>query len=459
MGGMRMTVRAVLAGCLLTTLVAACARDEAPKETAASTPTSSAGCDGVDLRATDIGITADTITVEVIADVGNPLAPGLFQGNLDALQGFAEYVNADGGIACRQLVVKTWDSHLDANEAKNGQIDACQHAFALVSSNALFNPDTTVMAECKDARGLATGLPDLPGTANDPAQLCNRTTFMAAPVVQTCPIVEGRPRTFRMSVGSARYFSKRAPGAHGIYLIPGDLPTTVQSATYIIRSQELGGLRFDATPKVSGRTEQSGYTPIIQTMRSVGADFVVNGSNDASMIKLRREAKAQGYDGVKRWACIPSCYSRAFREAGPDVDGTYVTLGHLPFEEADLNEDLGAFLEHVGVEKVDGFGALAWQAADLFRQAVDDVVEAEGPNGLTRASLLDALAHVRSFDANGWAARKTDLHGGSPCFVIIQIEGGEFHRVHPKKRGTMDCDPKNIVSFELDPAAEAAKLP
>ncbi|MCU1484896.1 MAG: hypothetical protein JWN67_1642 [Actinomycetia bacterium] len=455
-----MNVRVVAASCVLATALAGCARSASPSDVAgASTSTTTAACDGTQLRATEVGVTADTITVEVMADVGNPLAPGLFQGNIDALRGFATYVNAHGGIACRQLVVKEWDSHLDPSEAKNGQIDACQNAFALVGSNALFNPDVSTMAECEDQAGAATGLPDLPGTANDPEQLCNSTTFLAASVVQRCPVATSGPQHFTANAGSARFYVREFPELrHSMYMIPGDLPTTIQSATYIIKTQELGGVHYEATPKVSGRTEQAGYTPIIQTMRSLHIDAVTDGSNDTAMIRMRREAKAQGYDGVKVWTCIPSCYSKNFLASAADVDGTYVTLGHLPFEEKDTNEDLAAFVDSVG-DEVNGFGALAWQSADLFKQAVDDVVADKGPNGLTRANLLAALGRVKDFDANGWAARKATLRSSSPCFVIIQLRDGAFHRVHPTKRGTMDCDPKNLVEFDLDPVAEAAKIP
>lgn len=451
-------IRWVAACCLLAALATACGRSESPKEQATPTTASQAsGCAGEALKATDVGVTADTVTIETMADVGSPLAPGLFQGNLDALRGFAAYVNATGGIACRKLVVKTWDSKLDPTEGKNGQIDACNNALALVGSNALFNPDPSVMAECKDATGVATGLPDLPGTANDPMELCNPTTFMAAPVVQECPIEPG-VRPFHLTTGSARWYAEHFPGSHGVYMIPGDLPTTVQSATYIIRSQELGGLKFDVTPKVSGRTEQSGYTPIIQKMKATNANFVMNGLNDAAMVKLRKEAKAQGYDGVKAWTCIASCYTRSFRQAGADVEGTYVALGHLPFEETDTNKDLAAFVKYVGADKIDGFGALAWHSATLFKQVVDQVVKDKGPNGVTRAAILDGLASFKNFDGNGWAAKKADLHGGSTCFVIVQLKGGEFHRVYPEKRGTLDCNPKNAVTFDLDPVAESAKF-
>jgi hypothetical protein len=459
-----MKIRWLAASAVVAAALAGCSRSDSSTsadKAASSTPTSAeaGGCEGVTLQATDIGVTADTLTVEVMADVGSPLAPGLFQGIIDALRGFATYVNSKGGIACRKLVVKEWDSHLDPTEAKNGQIDACQNAFAMVGSNALFNPDVSAMVGCKDAAGVATGLPDLPGTANDPEQLCSSTTFMASSVVQRCPIAKSGPQHFTANAGPARWYVKHFPGlGHSMYMIPGDLPTTIQSATYIIRTQELGGVHYDATPKVSGRTEQAGYTPIIQTMRSLHIDSVTNGLTDTAMIRLRREAKAQGYDGVKLWTCIPSCYSKAFLESAADVDGTYVTLGNLPFEEKDMNENLAAFVDTLG-DKVNGFGGAAWQSANLFKQAVDDVVAAKGPNGLTRASFMEAVAKVKDFDSDGWGARKPTLRSSSPCFVIVQLRDGAFHRVYPEKKGTMDCNPGNLVEFDLDPAAEAAKIP
>ncbi|HWW43523.1 MAG TPA: hypothetical protein VN180_00460, partial [Acidimicrobiia bacterium] len=116
----------MLAGLVAVCVVAgACSRSSSNKPTVTAAPatTAAAGattsstapnpCAGQTLQATDIGITPTDITVETMADVGSALAPGLFQGNLDAMNAFAAYVNANGGIACRQLKVKTWDSKLD----------------------------------------------------------------------------------------------------------------------------------------------------------------------------------------------------------------------------------------------------------------------------------------------------------------------------------------------------------
>jgi hypothetical protein len=443
--------------CVLGLVAASCGRSDDKT----STPTTAAGgseeCSKEPLEATDIGITADSITIEVMADVGSPLAPGLFQGNLDAVKGFAKYINANGGVACRDVIVKTWDSKLNADESKNGQIDACKTAFALVGSNALFNPDASPMHDCADKTGAATGLPDIAALANDIAQQCNSTTYLIQGMSETCPIATGKPRPLKVFVGAYKYSLDHNPGLHGLYLVPGDLPGTVQSATAAIKGIADTGIKWDATPKVSGRDEQAAYTPRIQLMKTADSNFVANGSNDRAMINARKEAKAQGYDGVKVWNCGLSCYTRAFGQAGSDVEGTYVWMQFLPFEEKDTNEDLAAYVDSVGESKVDAFGAQAWHAAALFKAAVDKVVDADGVNGLTRAKLLQVLSTIHDFDANGWMGEK-DPRGMSDCFVMTQVKGGKFVRVYPEKRGTFDCKPENVATVTLDPAVEAQKL-
>ena len=442
---------------------AACGRsDDAPHASAPTTASDDAGragCDAEAPKATEIGVTADAITIEVSADVGSPLAPGLFQGNHDALEAFADYVNDNGGIACRKLVVKLWDSKLSADEAKNGQIDACGSAFAMVGGNSLFASDVTTLVNCKDKAGAETGIPDLPALSAAIEQ-CNSTTFSIQAVTEQCPVKQGQVRPIKQIVGPTRWYQKEfGDDLHGVFLVPGDLPTTVQGAMPNIAAQEQAGVTFDAVLKVSGRDEQVAYTPRIQAIKANDANYVYDGSNDRVMINLRKEAKAQGVNGVKLWACSLACYTRSMLSAGgADVEDTYLWLQFLPFEEADTNAALKAYVDGVGAAKADSFGAQAWQAAMLFKDAVDDLVDRAGVNGITRKSLLDVLAAKDDFDADGWIGTPKDLRGVSPCIVIMKVEDGKFVRVHPTKKGTLDCDEKNLVTVDLDPAAEAAKV-
>jgi hypothetical protein len=419
-------------------LASACGRgddDDAAASTSAPSGTTSTAvpvvddpCEGATLEATDVGISADTITIEVLADVGSPLAPGMFQGNVDAIQGFADWVNDNGGIACRELVLRTWDTKLNPEESKNGQLDACASAFAMVGSNALFNPDVTATTDCPDKSGAATGLPDIAALAADANQQCAPTTYVIQPVVQ-CPLATG-VRTFEVQVGMFTYLAEQLGGLHGGYVSSGDLPVVLQGGQMQTAGIAAAGVQIDEFVRISAADEQVAYAPRVLRLKEAGANWVHNGAIDRAGVTLRREAAVQGLDSVQAWTCALACYTKQFIEAGDVVEGTYLYLDWLPFEERDTNEALDAFITELG-DKADSFGANSWQAGMAFKEAVDRVVAKDGVNGLTRAALLAELEDFGDFDAGGWLGTKT-LRGISPCYVLLQVQGGEYVRVHPK---------------------------
>jgi ABC-type branched-subunit amino acid transport system substrate-binding protein len=163
---------------------------------------------------------------------------------------------------------------------------------------------------------------------------------------------------------------------------------------------------------------------------------------------------------VKVWACSLSCYTQDFLpQGGSDVEGTYLWLQFLPFEEASTNAADQAYVSSLG-SKVTSWGAQAWQAAMAFQQAVNAVVATSGPNGLTRAALLGALKGITNFTANGWIGPKSLQGPGvfSDCYMLMQVQNGKFVRVYPTKPGTLDCNPGNLDQVQLDPVAAAAKI-
>ena len=146
------------------------------------------------------------------------------------------------------------------------------------------------------------------------------------------------------------------------------------------------------------------------------------------------------------------CYNRQFVEqGGADVDNQYVSLTFLPFEEASSNKMVSNFLKFTGKDKADGFGAQAWLAGILLRDAVNAVVKQSGVNGVTRKAVIDALNQIHDFTAEGMQA-KTDIaaRNTSQCFMLTQLKGGKFQRVFPTKAGTFDCNKKNLVTVKYD---------
>ena len=64
-----------------------------------NTPTTTDKCKSTTLTSSEIGVSPTTITVTVVADTGSPLRPGLFQGSVDAVKAWGDYINANGGLA------------------------------------------------------------------------------------------------------------------------------------------------------------------------------------------------------------------------------------------------------------------------------------------------------------------------------------------------------------------------
>ena len=42
--------------------------------------------------------------------------------------------------------------------------------------------------------------------------------------------------------------------------------------------------------------------------------------------------------------------------------------------------------------------------------------------------------------------------------VVTQVEDGEFVRVQPSEKGTLDCNPDYLTTVTVDPAVEAQKI-
>ena len=133
-------------------------------------------------EATEIGVTAKEIRIAVLADVDTPVAPGLFKGSADAVEGFAKYINKLGGLADRKVVVDFIDTKLSADEARNAIIKACSEDFAMVGTAALFInnvDDQTALCRQGGRRDGSAGHP-VPGDRGAAAVLADHVPGVAA---------------------------------------------------------------------------------------------------------------------------------------------------------------------------------------------------------------------------------------------------------------------------------------
>src|SRR5579864_6780276 len=77
--------------------------------------TAGGGGGGGTLPGNDVGITATQIHIAMISDVNTSFQPGLFQKNVNNVEAWAKGINANGGLAGRQIVVDFCDSKSDPN--------------------------------------------------------------------------------------------------------------------------------------------------------------------------------------------------------------------------------------------------------------------------------------------------------------------------------------------------------
>jgi Periplasmic binding protein len=407
-------------------------------------------------EATEIGITDSEIRIAVVADVENPIAPGSFLGSVNGVRGWAKYVNANGGLAGREVVIDFLDSKLNADEGRNAVIKACAEDFALVGTSAIFLNNVDDIEACVDQAGAATGIPDIAVVATEVVQQCSPTTYAVNPPQIICNTQDQHPQTYQANVGRAFYYEKEyGKDLHGAYIFSQDLKAAENSnRASMTQMQEAGsGIKQDFEALISVMAPQSAYTPIVQQLKDNTSNYAQSGSVFGTTVALRKEAKLQGLNVPDFiWDCTLQCYDRKMlSQGGADVEGQYVSTLFLPFEEASSNKMLANFLKYTGKDKADGFGVQAFASGLLVQQAIEQIVDKSGVNGVTRKALFDELATIHDFDAGGMIGT-TDIGNRitTDCYVLTQVQDGKFVRVTPSKKGTFDCKKRNRLEIELD---------
>lgn len=387
-----------------------------------------------DLKATDTGVTATELRVAVIADVNTPARPGLFQPAVDGVRAWASHVNANGGLAGRKVVVKFYDSQLNADQWRNSVRQACKNDFAMVGTTAVTDSNVTEMVDC--------GIPDL-------AQFTLSDSHVTAPNTFSLLIRQSG----REVLGPEKWYLDRFKSegcCHGVWLNPADTPTALSAAESFARGQLQIGFTEARSFTVSAL--ETDFTPFALAIKNSEATYVRVGSDYNQTIALRRAAKVQGVDSVKVWDCSLQCYNPEFiRTGGADVEGQYVYNFFEPFEEAGqypgLQRYVDAMKKYAPRSPINGLSQQAWISGLMFGEAVEKVVKAKGPNGLTRANLLTALRGIRDFTADGMTG-PVDIGNKATisCFMVMQVRKGKFVRVYPDKG--LNCNPANVVTVK-----------
>ena len=399
--------------------------------TVAGTPTSSGGELGVlappappggNGGKTDVGVTADTITVGNVSDLGGPV-PGLFQGGPYGTQAYFDYINSLGGVYGRKLKLNVADDQLQCNQNEAAYQNLIGSVFGFVGSWSL---DDSCGAQ------ILAQHPTVPAV-----QQALSTQFTNLPnAYSEAPYNAGAP------TGYFEYFKQKFPDAVGsVGTLVGNQPAAVQSWQYYKTTMQSLGYKViyeDDFPPA-----QSNFTADVIRMRSAGVKMVfIIAVNAPDLAAFSQEAAQQGWKPEVFVAPIGYFGAYVSDSGGAAaVEGQYVPVVQAMFlgEDATAVPEVGLFDHWIKQDfpsfPVDQFSSTSWAQAALFVQALD----LTGPN-LTRTGLLKSLAQIHSFNDFGMMA-PTDIasKASSHCYDILQIHDGKYVKVDDPATG-FRCD-------------------
>ncbi len=363
------------------------------------------------------GVTDDTITIANVSDISGPV-PGLFESTQQATRAFAAYFNATSDICGRKLEVVTLDSRTDAGADQQAYAKACETSFAAVGSMSAFDSGGAALAE-------KCGLPDIRSTAVTPERIDCSTCFGTQAVA-----VNLLPNSV------PDYFVEHHPDAvKKAAMLALNVQATRVNADSAAAAYTKRGFEFVYQDTVD--VSEFNYAPYVQEMKERGVRWVRFLGAYTNAVRLAQAMQQQGFE-PDVFLQDSTVYDPRYVESGGDaVEGTYVFMNIVPFEEARSSKEMQlyqAWLQQVKPGSTpDFFGVYAWSAARLF---VEQAIALGGR--LTRERLVERVRAIDDWTGNGiHSPQPVGPKRTSECFRIIRLEKGRWVRKSP---GDYMCD-------------------
>ena len=366
------------------------------------------------------GVTANSITIGNVSDVGGPV-PGLFAGGPVGVEAYFNYVNSQGGVCGRQLKLQPQDDSLQCSNNEADYADSVGSVFAYVGSWSL---DDFCGANIMKAH---SGVPMV-------------QTYLS-PDMQNLPNAFGvAPYSQLVNTGPFLYFKQKFPqDIQSVGTLVGNQASAV--AAWNHAEQAIDSIGYKVIYKDEFPPAQSNFTSDVIQMKADGVKMVILLSVNAPDAAIfASEAAQQGFH-PDVWLC-PVCYFGGYvSESGgaASVNGQYAYVTFADFLGDPGVPEVNTFSHWISATNrsfvPDEFSAFSWANAALFVHALEQI----GPD-VTQAKLLAALKGTTTFTDNGMVtAANIGARSPSNCYNVLQVQNGNWAKVADPPSG-FRCD-------------------
>ena len=355
------------------------------------------------------GVSPTTVTVgNVSTQVG-----GLFTGAVVGTEAYAAYVNSQGGIHSRRIIVSSADDRFEGALNKEAVQSVLQSDFASVGGLSLEDSFSEPLIAANP------GFPDVTASL-DPATEKLPNNFSPVPASNGWP------------TGPLLYFKQKYPTkiTHTATII-ADLPSTELAWSNEKAAMQHLGYTVLYDPALSPATTD--FTAQVVAMKSAGVQILFleqEPQNYASAIF--RDLDQQNFHPVVVLGA-PSYSPELIGNAGgaQAVNGAYLEQAASLYLGEDAAQIPTITTFNTWVQKVspgfktDFFTLAGWLCGQLFVDALRDA----GTNP-SRGSLLQALRKITHFDS-GNLVPASNPAGKVPitCYLLGQVANGRFERL------------------------------
>jgi hypothetical protein len=382
---------------------------------------------------TEIGLTADTITLGVISDVGYTGAPGLNQELFDASDVFAAWCNSLGGINGRQIKIDKLDARI--TEYKQRIQEACERDFALVGGGGVFD-------DAGQSDRLSCLLPDFPGYVVTNGARGADLQVQATPGSNT-----------EVQAGIFRYLKETFPDSiTQTGFLTGNLATTINNKKQYQEAAESFGYQTVYDDLYNPVGEQT-WAPFAQSIKDKGVKGLYFVGEPTNLGKLL-DALSQ-IDYKLDWvSAAGNQYDQKLLDsagAALDTNTVFIQVGVTPFLATQVPaipqyEEL--FQQYLPNGKSQAsLGLNSFSAWLLFAQSAKQCGAA-----MTRKCVYEAGIATTSWSGGGLSS-EADPSSKQPgdCFSIVKTNGAEFVLDDwQTEDGVYNCDPANVVATTGD---------